>query len=124
IEGMGWPVAIRAILAKATERAVNQAWIAPTQGGIVCVEPLHDAWPKTFDQHIGPRRRLVQDTLPLWCLQVQTEAALIAVHIAKSRLALCASRHPRARLRAERRRGLDLEDVCPHIRQDHGTKAS
>src|SRR5215468_8210904 len=64
----------------------------------------------------------MQDSLPLWRLQVQTKAALIAVHIAKSRLTLRACRHPRARLRAESWRGLDLEDVCPHIRQDHGTK--
>ena len=62
--------------------------------------------------------------MPLGGLQVQAEAALIAIHITKSRLTLGACRYPRARLGAERRRGLDLEDVCPHIRQDHGTKAS
>src|SRR5437660_11101390 len=97
---MSRTVAIWAILAKATERAVDQAWIEATQNRIVGVEPLHHAWSKTFDQHIDRRRQLVQDALPLGCLQVQAKAALIAVHIAKSRLVLCACRHPRARLRA------------------------
>ena len=60
---MGWVIAIRAILAKATERAVDQTWIEPTQGCIVSVESLHDAWSKTLNQHVGPRRQLVQDTL-------------------------------------------------------------
>src|SRR5919109_3674441 len=100
---MGRAVAIGAVLAKATERAVDQAWIEATQGCIIGVESLHHAWSKTFDQHIGSRRQLVQDTLPLGGLQVQAEAALVAVHIAKRRLALRACRHSRARLRAESR---------------------
>src|SRR2546422_11745192 len=112
---MGWTVAIGAILAKATERAVDQAWIETTQGGIIGVEPLHDAWSKTFDQHIGSRCQCGQDSLPLARLQVQAKAALIAVHIAKSRFALRACPHPRAKLRADRRRGCDLTRVCPRV---------
>ena len=117
-------VAIRAILAKTAERAIDQAWIEPTQSRIVGVEPLHHAWSKTFDQDIGLCRQLVQDSVPLWRLQVQAEATFIAVHIAKSRLAFSACRHPRARLGAEGRGRLNLEDICSHVRQDHGTKTA
>ncbi|MNE29744.1 hypothetical protein D3C80_1232350 [compost metagenome] len=69
----------RAVLAKAADRAIDQARVDRRQLGIAHPQALGDARAEAFDQHIGGRNQLVHDAQVLWRTQVQRQRTLAAV---------------------------------------------
>src|SRR3989449_10486669 len=62
---VGGVVAVRAVLAEARERAVDEARVQAAQRRVVGAEPRHDARPEVLDDHISAGRELPEDRLPV-----------------------------------------------------------
>ena len=109
---VGGPVAIRAVLAEAGDRAVDQLRVGRGQRLRRETQPLHHAGAEILDQHVGGRRQLQQDAPARPGPQIEGEAPLVAVEGAEMRAigpASPAAEHVAAV-------GLlDLDDLGPEI---------
>ena len=106
-------VAVRAVLAEARERAIDEPRVGRAQRFIVRAEPLHDAGAESLDDHVGAGGELLEERLALGRLHVQRQRALVAVDVDEGRAALP------VRILLSVRWRLDLEDIGAHIREHH-----
>ena len=113
---------IRAILPVAAERAVNEARVDGLQRLVIAAKARHDAGPEALDQHVGVGRELMQQLLPVWLLQIDGNAALVAIDELKNRPAFsgrCLRRFCRS---WDCRRRFDLQHLGAHVGKHHGAK--
>ena len=61
------------------ERAIDEARIFSRQISIAGAEPLHGAGRVVFEHHVGGLRQAMEQRAPLVGLQIDREAALVAV---------------------------------------------
>ena len=92
IEVVRWQIAVRAVLAKAAERAIHQTRIDLAECGVIRAQTLHHSWSKPFHQYVGVGRQLLQDLLS-GRLEVHAETTFIAIHVAIRCLLSLKSRH-------------------------------
>jgi hypothetical protein len=97
-------------LTVARDGAVHELRIEDRQGLEIDTEALRHAGPEALDGDVGVRRQLLDDLRRLGVLQVEREAALVAVLHAELH------RHVAAAGIAARR--LDLDHVGPQVGED------
>src|SRR5262249_34972173 len=112
---MSWEVAVRTILSKTTERAINQAGIDLTQRGIVSPQTCHDPRSKPFHQDVCIRRKLMENLLACRMFQINGNTLLIAVDKLKSSPTGCSRRLLCTSLRRICRWGFDFQHLGAHI---------
>jgi hypothetical protein len=100
------PVGVRAILAKAGNAGIDQARIDLAQRLVVDTEPLLHSRAEILDQHVGFFDQTLEGGEPFRRLQVERDAALVAMQVLKIRSVA----RPAHRLFGVRRR-LDLDDI-------------
>ena len=102
------PLLVGTVLPEAGDAGIDEARIEGGEALVIDAEPVLHVRPEILDQHVGLLDEALEHGAPFGRLQVQGEAALVAMQI------LEVDPVPRAagRIRAlERRRRLDLEDV-------------
>ncbi len=115
IDVVGRVVAVGAVLAETGEGAVDDARVDLADRLVVAAEPLHDAGAEAFDNHVCAGGELLEDRLAFGGLEVQREAPLVPVDVGEGRPALVVQDVGLA----VGRRGLDFQDVGPHVAQQH-----
>src|SRR6185437_740329 len=101
-------VAIGPVLAEAGNAAENDALVDLFETLIVDAEPVLDVGPVVFDHHVGLLDHAAEGGDALRRLQVERDAALVAVQVLEVGIA---ARAARALALFQMRRGLDLDDV-------------
>ncbi|MGY4460118.1 hypothetical protein ACVWYI_004078 [Bradyrhizobium sp. LB13.1] len=113
-------VLVRTGTAEARQRAIDQRREFFVQRLVSEAEALHRAGRKVLDQHVGVRDQPSQHRFAAVGLEVQHDAALVAVHHQEGgRLIADLRRHRMAGVVAIRR-FLDLDDVGAHVGQHQG----
>ena len=107
-------------MAKARNRAENQAWIELLHRVIAKTKRLHRAWPKIFDQHVGCLNESLQGFQGLRVLEVQRQAALATIDAHEVGALAVDKRRPVATRIVPGLRALDLHHIRPHVTQHHG----
>src|SRR5581483_7120649 len=72
-------IAVRPVLAKAAERAVNQARVKFLECLVVTAEPFHDPRSITFDQYVIALGKILQHRLPGRVFEVEGQAFLVTI---------------------------------------------
>ena len=120
---MGGEVAVRAVLAEPGQREIDEARVPGRQRFVVRPEALHHAGPEALDEHVGVRGQAPQHLLGLGPLEVQRQAALVAVHpVAGPALALKRAGSGAAvvaEIGPAGGRFDDADDVGAHVGQHH-----
>ncbi len=110
-------VECRAMLVGAAEKTLERAIDEPRVGlgeiGIAAAEPVHGAGRVVFDRHVGGRRQAVQQRAAFVGLEIDGEAALVAVEGAEETGGEAGQ--PPGRIAADR---LDLDHVGAEIGED------
>ena len=75
------PVGVGPVLAEARQAHVDEARVDLAQGLVVDAEPVLHVGPVVLDQHVGGRRQLLEDGDALGRLEVERDAALVAVQV-------------------------------------------
>src|SRR6185312_1618430 len=75
------PVAIRTVLAEAGDAAIDQAWVDLLQALIVDLEAEFHVRAKVLDHDVGILRQPVQHLETFGILEVERDAALVAVQV-------------------------------------------
>src|SRR6267142_2480706 len=109
---------VRARLPVAGDRAVDQPRVERRQRLVVHAEARGDAGPVVLDEDVGGRHQLLQDGDALGALEVEYEAALVAVDGQEGRrdTGRGLEIHRAGRLAPGR---LDLDDVGAHVGEEH-----
>src|SRR5690606_32490039 len=71
-------VAVRAVLAVARDRAVDEARVARREGRVVDPEALRDAGPEALEHDVCAVDQAKKDLTPRLALEIQRHAALVA----------------------------------------------
>jgi len=108
------PVAIGPVLAEARDAGIDQARIDRAHGFVIDAEPRLDVGPEILDQHIGLGHQPLQHGDAVRMLEVERQAALVALQILEIR-AVARAAHGLAAFLAGRR--FDLDDPRPPIGQ-------
>src|SRR3954453_9975378 len=105
----------RAGLAIAGDRAVDQSLIEGPQRAVIQFQSSHHAGAEVFDQDIGTTGKFADDFNTISRFQIENEALLAHVELAKSGGTVIADRWTVShRLTFDR---LDLDDLRAHVRQ-------
>ena len=83
---MSGHLGVGAVLTVSGDRAVHRPGIDGADFFVPGAQPVHDAGPEPLDHHIGRLGQLVEDLLGFGFLQVQGEAALVALQSVKCRV--------------------------------------
>ena len=102
------PVAVGAVLAEAGQADVDEARVDGAQRFVVEAEPVLHVGPIVLDQHVGAFRHLLENGDALGLLEVERDAALVAVQVEEVRALARAAHH---RVLVAVLRHLDLDDV-------------
>src|SRR5258708_6463867 len=109
-----WPLAVRSVLAKAGNTAIDDARIDRPQHLVVDAETMLDVRPVVLDHDIGGFGKAMENRLALRLLQVECDAALVAVQVLEVETMARAAEILRF---VGIRRRLDLDDVGTPIGQ-------
>ena len=107
-------------LAEARDAGIDQARVDGLQRGVVDLQPRSHAGAIVLDEHVGAAHQFVEGFKPLRVLQVDLDAALVAVQReeAAAVLALEFEAHGAAGL-ITHARCFDLDHVGAHVAQQH-----
>ena len=114
------PVRVRAVLPVPGHRDVDDVGVERAQRLVVHAEPLGDAGPVVLEEDVGRARQLPEDLAPFLRLEVDGEAALVAIEREEARVDAvprrAAARDVAMPLTGD---GLDLDDVRSQIAEPH-----
>src|SRR5581483_9385410 len=110
-------VAVRAALAVAGDRAVDQFGVELRELRVIEAELLPGRRPEVFYEDIGGREQIEKNFLPLALAQVERDALLVAVERAKARAVAFVFRIA-APMRIALARQLDLDDFAPQVAEE------
>ncbi len=105
----------RTVAAEAGDRAVDEAGVGLGQHVVAEPQLLHRAGAVVLRQHVGVAHHPQQDVLALRVLQVQGDAALVAVHHQERRRHAVDARLAVAARVVAAGQLLDLDDVGAHV---------
>ena len=108
---------VRAGLAVAAERAVDEAGVAGADGVVVDAEALDDARTEAFDDDVGVLGELEEGFLGARVLEVEADRALVAV---EGPVGLRALAHAHLHAAAGARGFFDDDDVGAEVAEEHG----
>ena len=121
---------VRAVLAVARYGAVDQPRVQRAERLVVAAQPFGHARAKALDEHVGVLAQPPQHVPGLGNLEVERNAALVAVQRGEGRAAallpligVVAPAHARS-ADASAARLLDADDVCPEVSEHHRAEAS
>ena len=107
-----------AALAEARDGAVDQARVQLAKGVVAEAQPRHGAGPEVLQHHVGLGHEPTEDGLSVGRFHVEGQALLVAVDGEKVRRLAAGEGRPAARV-VPLARFLDLDDLRPHVPQDH-----
>ncbi len=110
-------VAQRAVLPVAGDGAVNDGRVVRAHARVIGAEPRHDPGAKALDDDVGSRSQVHEGLHALGLLQIQLEAALVAVDEIENRGDARLVVGPALTRIVARARVFDLDDVRAHVRQ-------
>ena len=114
------PVRVGAVLAVARHRDVDDLRVERAQRLVVHAQALGDAGPVVLQEDVGRARQLPEDLAALLRLEVDREAALVAVEREEARVDAVPRRAAAGDVAVPLARdGLDLDHVGPQIAEAH-----
>src|SRR5439155_8540487 len=113
------PAGLRARLAEARDRAVDEARVEATGPVVAEAEASERAGTEVLEEDVGGGEEPPQDLLPRLRLEVEGEALLAPVDAHEVRRLTPGERRPGSRVVAVTRL-LDLDDLRPHVGQEEG----
>ena len=102
------PIAVGTVLAEARQAHIDEARIDLAQRLVVEAEPVLHVGPVVLDQHVGAGRQLLQDGDAVGRLEVERDAALVAMQVEEVGTVARAAHH---RVLVALLRHLDLDHV-------------
>ena len=123
-------VLVGAVLAVTGYGAVDKAGVEGAEGVVVAAEALNHAGAEALDEHVGVFAEAAQDVLSFGHLEVEGDAALVAVERGEGGAAallalvrLVGAAHA-GTADASAARLLDADDVRSEVAQHHGAEAT